>query len=128
MDRQDLIRYWQNSAVKDCQTMNNLFNSQDYHWALFIGHLVIEKLLKAVYVKNIDINPPKTNNLAQLVERCHLATDEDILDKLDQITAFNISARYPDYESSFYEKCTPEFTEINIKIIKEIKQWLIQQL
>jgi hypothetical protein len=61
--------HWQNSAVKDYQTINNLFNSQDYHWTLFIGHLVIEQLLKAVYVKNIDINPPKTHKLAQLAER-----------------------------------------------------------
>ena len=31
--------------------MINLFWSGDYNWALFLGHLVIEKLLKALYVK-----------------------------------------------------------------------------
>ncbi|MCG8603545.1 HEPN domain-containing protein, partial [bacterium] len=31
--------------------MEHLFEKEDYHWALYIGHLVIEKLLKAYYVK-----------------------------------------------------------------------------
>jgi HEPN domain-containing protein len=128
MNREALIVYWRESALKDCETMHHLFASQDYHWALFIGHLVIEKLLKAVYVKNIDINPPKTHDLSRLAERCNLIYDEEMADILDRITAFNISARYPDYEMSFYEKCTPEFTEKNILMIEEVKKWLMPQI
>ena len=54
--------------------------------------------------------------------------DEKLVDIFDRITAFNISARYPDYEMSFYEKCTPEFTQQNMEIIEEVKQWLVQQI
>jgi len=42
-----VISYWIESSDKNFQTMGNLFNSGDYDWSLFIGHLVIEKLLKA---------------------------------------------------------------------------------
>lgn len=31
--------------------MHNLYKVGEYHWALFVGHLVIEKLLKAIYVE-----------------------------------------------------------------------------
>lgn len=31
--------------------MDHLFEKRDYHWALFIGHLVLEKMLKALYDK-----------------------------------------------------------------------------
>jgi HEPN domain-containing protein len=31
--------------------MGSMFKSGHYVWALFLGHLVLEKLLKAVYVK-----------------------------------------------------------------------------
>ncbi len=31
--------------------MLNLFDTKDYHWSLFMGHLVIEKLLKGKIVK-----------------------------------------------------------------------------
>ncbi len=54
MKKADLIKYWIDSSDRDFTTMAHLFEKGDYHWALFIGHLVIEKLLKAYYVKNID--------------------------------------------------------------------------
>ncbi|NMA69670.1 MAG: HEPN domain-containing protein, partial [Desulfitobacterium sp.] len=53
MQLEDIIRFWKDSSEKDYSTMLNLFNSKDYHWSLFLGHLVIEKLLKALYVKNV---------------------------------------------------------------------------
>ncbi|HPB84074.1 MAG TPA: HEPN domain-containing protein, partial [Spirochaetota bacterium] len=46
MEREKLIEYWLNSSDRDYITMENLFKSTDYHWSLFIGHLVIEKLFK----------------------------------------------------------------------------------
>jgi len=36
-----LIEYWFNSSEKDFKTMNDLFNTKNNHWALFMGHLVI---------------------------------------------------------------------------------------
>ncbi len=50
MTREELIQYWIATSDRDYQTMENLFKSKDYHWALFLGHLVIEKLLKAYYL------------------------------------------------------------------------------
>jgi len=55
MEREKLIEYWLNSSDRDYITMENLLKSNDYHWSLFIGHLVIEKLIKAIYVKNFRI-------------------------------------------------------------------------
>ena len=46
MTKEEIIRYWKSSSDRDFITMENLFNSRDYSWALFIGHLVIEKLIK----------------------------------------------------------------------------------
>lgn len=46
MDRDTIINYWLDTANRDYQTMLNLYESKDYHWSLFIGHLVIEKLRK----------------------------------------------------------------------------------
>jgi len=46
MTRQEVIDYWINSADIDFKAMENLFENGHYVWALFVGHLVIEKLLK----------------------------------------------------------------------------------
>jgi HEPN domain-containing protein len=51
IDIERVINYWKDTSDKDYQTMCNLLNSGDYNWAMFLGHLVVEKLPKAAYVK-----------------------------------------------------------------------------
>ena len=50
-DKSLLIEYWFNGSETDFKTMEDLFHTKNNHWALFMGHLVIEKLAKALYVK-----------------------------------------------------------------------------
>ena len=52
------INHWINSSDRDYKTMIHLFESKDYQWALFIGHLVIERLLKAKIVKDTSHHAP----------------------------------------------------------------------
>ncbi len=47
MEKAELIKYWIDSSDKDLKTVEHLFEKRDYHWSIFIGHLVVEKLLKA---------------------------------------------------------------------------------
>jgi HEPN domain-containing protein len=126
MDKEEIFKYWKDTSDKDYITMNNLFASKDYSWSLFIGHLVIEKLLKAVYIKNTeDINPPRIHDLLELAKRANIRVSEQQEDILDLLSTFNISARYPDYKQSFYLKCTVDYTNQRINEIKELRQWLI---
>ncbi|MBM7582722.1 HEPN domain-containing protein [Caldicoprobacter guelmensis] len=69
MDKKELIRYWVDTALRDYNTMLHLYETGDYHWSLFIGHLVIEKLIKAIYVKNVSDNPPRIHDLSRLAEK-----------------------------------------------------------
>jgi len=128
MERKQLIQYWTDTAEQDFNTMIHLFNAKDYHWALFIGHLVLEKLLKALYVSRIDENIPKIHDLLRLAEKSKIELTEIQKDNLDTVTTFNISARYPDYKQTFYRKCTLEFTKQNIEKIKEIRLWILYLL
>lgn len=127
MEKEDYIKYWRTTSDNDFNTMLNLYNSGDYHWCLFLGHLVIEKLLKALYVKKAKrvTNPPKSHDLLLIAEKAGIETNNRQKDFLDLVTTFNISARYPDYKNSFYAKCTKGFTDARIKEIKELREWLI---
>ncbi|NOX87231.1 MAG: HEPN domain-containing protein [Chlorobi bacterium] len=40
-----------------------MYHSKRYSWALFIGHLMIEKLLKAYFVQKNESYPPYIHNL-----------------------------------------------------------------
>ena len=73
----------------------------DYSYALFFGHLAIEKLLKALHaVKQKDHAPP-IHNLLRLAKLTGISVPEDKVDALIEISAFNIEARYPDFKRTF---------------------------
>ncbi|MDR3329390.1 MAG: HEPN domain-containing protein [Prevotellaceae bacterium] len=52
------VAHWVASADDDYQAMTDMFATRHYHWALFMGHLVVEKLLKAFYVQAKAELPP----------------------------------------------------------------------
>ena len=127
-EKQKLINYWVTAASDDHDTMIAMFDTKRFHWALFAGHLVIEKLLKALYVHINDQYPPFSHNLIKLAEDCTIELHEDMKNNLATITAFNINARYDDYKRSFYKKCTPDFTKKWIEIITGIEKWIKKQI
>jgi HEPN domain-containing protein len=108
--------------------MNHLLENGDFQWSLFMGHLVIEKLLKAHYVKKKGGTPPFIHNLSKIAEQAEIAMTDEHLDILDTITTFNIRARYDDYKQLFYKKCTLEYTKIWTEHIEELVVWLKEKL
>jgi len=109
-------------------SMHNMFANKEYVWSLFVGHLCIEKLLKACYVKEIDTIAPRVHDLYKLARRCNIEMTEEQMDALLYVTLFNIEARYEEYKREFHKKCTEEFTEKNIKKIEELRIWLLEKI
>ena len=129
MDSVDLTKYWFESADSDYETMKVLYNNKKNTWCLFIGHLVIEKLLKGLYAKNNPDAPiaPKIHNLILLSQKANLQVPTEIREKIQTINTFNISARYDDYKKSFDAKCTDDYTKEQVKNIEEVQKWLKEQ-
>ncbi len=127
-DKDRLIKYWSDSSDEDFDTMITMYQSKKFSWALFVGHLMIEKLLKALYVKINNDYPPFIHNLLRLAEKCDLELTDDQRLFLVTVTAFNINARYDDYKMSFQQKCTPEFTTTWIENLKINRQWIKKQI
>ncbi len=130
MDNITLMEYWINSSNRDYESMKKNFEIKQYTWALFIGHLMIEKLLKGLYAKNNTDNPYtiKSHNLLALAQKCNIELTDEQVQKLKMITQFNISARYEDYKNEFYELCTEEYTTEQINNIEEVRTWLKELL
>ena len=128
MDKQELIKYWISSSDRDFQAMMHLVEKGDYSWSLFIGHLVIEKLMKALYVKKTSNSPPFIHDLVRLAEKANLELEEEQKDILDTLSTFNLRVRYDDYKMEFHRKCTKEFTEKWVIAIKEFREWIKQML
>ena len=128
MTREDKVTYWITSSDNDWTVAGHLFEKKDYPYALFLGHLAIEKLLKALFVHKFNEPPPFTHRLPYLAEKAGLELSPERLELLEVVTDFNLEARYPDEKFSFHKRCTREFTENYLKNIEETRKWLLQQI
>ncbi len=123
-----IVEHWLDSARQNANTMQHMIDSKDYSWALFLGHLMIEKILKAIYVKQLEKHAIFTHDLLRLATKAGLNLSEEQKEWLDKITTFNLNARYDNYKQEFYKLCTQEFAGQWIDRINILKQWLIKQL
>ncbi|HDP79455.1 MAG TPA: HEPN domain-containing protein [Spirochaetes bacterium] len=119
------INYWLSTADDDLTAARHLFEKGDYPHCLFFGHLVLEKALKALYVRNIREIPPFKHSLPYLAEAAQLTLDADQEKFFEQANEFNQQGRYPDIKNKFRKKCTREFTENNLRKIEVLYQWII---
>jgi HEPN domain-containing protein len=128
IDIEKTINHWISRSEQDFETMIHLYSSKDYHWALFIGHLVIERLLKALVIKRTKSHPPFTHDLRRLSKLSGIDLNDKQKRELDTITTFNLNARYDDYKLDFYKKCTSEFSQKWISNIKTLREWIKERL
>lgn len=127
-DKEKLIKYWIDSSDKDFKTMQDLYRTKNNNWALFMGHLVIEKLSKALFVKKRENYPLLIHDLRRILEKSGIEIDSDKKLTLDTITRFNIKARYDDYKQNFNKLCTDNFTKEWIAKIKDCRLWIKSML
>ncbi|MFH1838092.1 MAG: HEPN domain-containing protein [Candidatus Kuenenbacteria bacterium] len=120
-DIKNIVKYWIKTAERDFETMNGLFKIKRYPESLFFGHIVLEKILKALVVQEIKKQAPYSHDLIGLSELAKINLVEENKDLLDLVNTFNIRCRYPDYKLKFYKKYN------NLKYAKE-KLNLIQKL
>ena len=129
MTIEEHINYWLNSASHDLDTGETLVKAQKFDWALFLGHLVLEKTLKAIYVMNNKSSiPPKIHNLVRLSELAKIELTEQQIFFLDKVNDFNLEVRYPEFKNEFYITTTKEFAEEYFIKINDFYQWLKSQI
>lgn len=120
MTQEKAVKIWIDGAVDALDTCDKLFKSKKYHHALFFLHLALEKIIKALYISKLDESPPYIHNLKQLVKVAKIKVSKVELKKLDEISEFNVSARYDDYKYKIYKRATLEYTKKWLKIGKKL--------
>lgn len=128
MDIEKVKNYWAEEATEALQVAWHLFEKKDYSYALFFGHLAIEKILKAIYVSEKKEHAPYIHNLVKLAEITNIQLTKAQKEKLIEITTFNLESRYPDERRSFRSKCTQDFTSSELNKTEEIFNWLKSKL
>ena len=129
LSKQGHIDYWKNTAAKDWKVVNVLFGTKYFVHALFYSHLVLEKLLKAHWVKDNESNhPPKIHNLVYLLSKTKLNLQEDSIAFLEQMNLFQLEGRYPDYRTNINKVYKGKQTQEIIKEVNKVRKWLLKNL
>lgn len=128
MQIEEVIKYWLTCAEDDKRVAKHLFEKGDYAYALFFGHLYLEKLLKAIVVKVTGTQAPAIHNLRVLSEKAKLPVSNEQLEFLIKVQEYNLRARYPDFKFDFKKRCTKEFTQKELEGIVEFGKWLKEKI
>ena len=77
-----------------------------------------------MYVKKFAKHAPFTHNLYRLAELIGLEITEEQSDWFDEITSFNLNARYDDYKKEFQSLCTTDYTSEWVVKIEFLREWI----
>ena len=112
MTLEEHIKYWIKNAERDLESSSNMFSAGIFDWSLFVGHLALEKMLKAHWIKtNHQPIPPKTHNLMKFAEYAKIKLTEDQMDFFRTVNQFHLEARYQEYKDDFRTIATKEFSQ-----------------
>lgn len=76
MEQKELVKYWLKTAEHDYETMVGLYRIKRYADCLFFGHIVLEKVLKALVVQTTKKQAPRIHDLVRLQEKAKLSLIE----------------------------------------------------
>lgn len=123
----DIASFWKKTAQEDWETAEALFAISRYHHALFFCHLAVEKILKGLVYTKAKAHPLPIHQLVKLATQANLSLTPQQEHQLDEITSWNIEARYDSYKRKFYKKATKEFTSHWMDVAKEFFVWTKNQ-
>ena len=129
MTKEEHIAYWVETAERDWRAVKNMYKSKDYLQALFFAHLVLEKLLKACWVKDNEENiPPKIHNLVVITGKTKLNLNENDLEFLSSMNQFQMEGRYPDYTQKLYKLYKATQTKDVLDNVKMMRLCILKEL
>jgi HEPN domain-containing protein len=129
MTKQEHIQYWIDSAERDWGACRSMFERGHFDYGLFIAYVVLEKLLKALWVKGHSrAIPLRILPLHRLAKETQLEFSKETMNYFRTLNRLAEEILYPDYKRPFHQKYTPEFAEQNLKRIQEIAAGLKQKL
>lgn len=105
-DVEKTVLYWFESAEYDMGVAEAMYEKAKYPYALFMGHLALEKLLKALVVKTTRKHAPYTHSLPLLADKSGIQIPKETIKSLARFMEFHFEARYPNEQKNFYEKCS----------------------
>ncbi|MEW5746216.1 MAG: HEPN domain-containing protein [Nitrospirota bacterium] len=114
------------SAAYDLDTAEHMLKTGRYIYVVFMCHLSIEKMLKAVAAEVNDKTPPRTHNLLYLAKLAGLSFSNVHFEFISKINNASVVTRYPEDFGSLTESFPEEVVSAYLDKTREVVGWLKQ--
>ncbi len=87
---------WIATANYDFKTAEAMLKSNRYIYVVFMCHLSIEKMIKAIISTEVKGLPPKSHSLLYLSKKASVQFSENLQEFIEQLDNVSIITRYPE--------------------------------
>lgn len=87
---------WIDSSDYDFKTAEHMLQTERYIYVIFMCHISIEKLLKALVHETTGKLPPKTHDLIYLLRIADVHIPENFLEFIGKVNSASVVTRYPE--------------------------------
>jgi HEPN domain-containing protein len=119
-------RNWLRGADYDLQTAQSLWKARRYIYVIFMCHLAVEKLLKAIVTEDSTSLPPRTHNLYRLLELSHIEVLEAHKDIVAKLNTMSVATRYPEDVDALAGEVTRQIARNYLVQTEALLTWLKQ--
>lgn len=109
--------------------MHWLLEKKDYVFGLFCLHLSLEKLAKALWVKENQVNfPPRIHELKYILTDTSMLLDQEQAKFVDDLQKYQIEGRYPDYKQYIKKYTDKDFVDDMMVKAKSLRKCLLDKI
>ena len=123
------VKNWIATSNYDMETAKAMYKVGRYLYVVFMCHLAIEKILKALLAhKYPDQIPPKIHNLINLAQKAEVTPPGELKDFLQRIDNVSIVTRYPEDLKILSKEFNKDTAKLILTDTKRMIKWLKLQL
>jgi HEPN domain-containing protein len=129
MINQERINLLMEQADDDLGAAEALQKAGYYGHALFWAHLVLEKMCKALWIKNNNsVEYPRTHSLIKLFRESKIELSIEKTEFYAEMNQFQITGRYDDTLQKIEFSVSEDTCQKFMEILKTEKQWIKTQI
>jgi len=128
MTPQEKVEHWLDIAEYDLETARAMQTSGRYLYTVFTCQQALEKLLKAIHIRQKGEEAPRTHNLLYLFNLLNLSQQAQYLETMANLNTYYLEGRYPAYKQKLSQMLGKETAQTFLSQTEEIFKWLKSQL
>jgi len=117
---------WIDTASYDLKTAEAMLISKRYIYVIFMCHLSIEKMIKAVISTEVKGLPPKSHSLLFLAQKASIQFSDELQEFIELLDNVSVVTRYPEdlkeMSREFNKKKAEEVFSTSRRIIKWLRR------